>query len=266
MSVTKWLAAAGLTLSLVGLAGCSTDGTTGDDASTSTAPDDAAATSTAAPDEAAMPTVDLSDIPDPVATVNGEDITKDDFADYYESQYASATTQAQMTGTEVDEEQLQSDTLDLVVDATLLTQAAAEGGFEATDEEVEAFLEELATGNGLPSVEEFLALLEEQGMDEETAREEVATQLAIEAYIEAEADVQEPTDEDARAYYDEVVEQQEEAAGEDGAATTAPGSQIPAFEDVEEQIAGQLLQEAQTEATEELVAQLREDAEIESYL
>lgn len=264
MNVRKGVAAATLTLALVGLAGCSSDG--GDGASSSTAADDAAASSTAGP-EGALPEADLSGIPDPVASVNGEDVSKDDFAAYYESQFATASAQAQMSGEELDVEALQADTLDTIVDSVLLAQAADEGGYAPSDEEVEGLLEELATSNGLASTEEFLALLEEQGMDEQTAREEAGKQLAIEAYLDSEAGVEDPTDEEVRAYYDELVAQQEEAAGgEDGGATAAPGSELPAFEDVEEPIAEQLRSEDLTAATEELLAQLRSDAEVESYL
>lgn len=263
----KWLATAGLTLSLVGLAGCSSGSGDGDAASSS-APDEASATSTAGPDQAAA-TADLSDIPDPVATVNGEDVTKEDFAAYYESQYATASQQAQMGGGEVDTEQLQQDTLRTIVDSVLLSQAATEGGHEPSEEEVDTLLEELATSNGLSSVDEFYALLEEQGMDEATAREEAGKQLAIEAYIEEEADVEEPTEEEIRAYYDEIAAQQEGASGgeDDAAATSAPTeSSLPPYEDVKEQIAQQLTTEKQSEATQVLIDDLRADAEIESHL
>ncbi|ANS79618.1 hypothetical protein SGUI_2222 [Serinicoccus hydrothermalis] len=266
----KWLAAAGLTLSLVGLTACSGSGD-GDAASSSSAvpPEDAASSSAPQEMPEAMPEPDLSGIPDPVATVNGEDVPKDDFAAYYESQFASAAGQAQMSGEEMDTEQLQADTLDTVVDSVLLRQAAEEAGLEPTDEEVDGLLEELATGNGLESVDEFLGVLEEQGMDEETARREARNQLAIQAYVEQEAEVEEPSEEELRDYYDELVGQQEEAAdqGESGASGTAqPQPEIPEFDEVRDQLAQQLTSEQQAAATDELVADLREDAEITSHL
>lgn len=274
MSATKRLAAVSLsvTLSLVGLTACGgSDDTAESDAASSSAPagsDDAASSSApAAPD--AMPEPDLEEIPDPVATVNGQDVTKEEFVTYYESQFASAAGQAQMSGEEVDEEQLQQDTLEVVVDSVLLRQAAEEEGLEPSDDEVDTLLEELATGNGLESVDQFLEVLEQQGMDEETARREAASQLAIQAYVEQEAPVEEPTDEEVRAYYDELVAQQEDAgAGEDDAAGTAAPQQpeIPEFDQVRDQLAQQLQSEEQAEATDELVASLREDAEITSHL
>ena len=276
MSATKRLAAVSLsvTLSLVGLTACGgSDDTTDSDAASSSAPagsDDAAASS--APDPAApdaMPEPDLEEIPDPVATVNGQDVTKEEFVTYYESQFASAAGQAQMSGEEVDEEQLQEDTLEVVVDSVLLRQAAEEEGLEPSDEEVDTLLEELATGNGLESVDQFLEVLEQQGMDEETARREAASQLAIQAYVEQEAPVEEPTDEELRAYYDELVAQQEDAGGseDDASGTAAPQQpEIPEFDQVRDQLAQQLQSEEQAAATDELVAGLREDAEITSHL
>ncbi|WP_022925863.1 SurA N-terminal domain-containing protein [Serinicoccus marinus] len=263
----------GLTLSLAGLTACSTDGGGDGDAaaasSSSPAPDDAASSSAAPELPEAMPEPDLSEVPDPVATVNGEDVAKDEFATYYESQFASAAGQAQMSGEELDTEQLQADTLDTVVDSVVLRQAAEEAGLEPSDEEVDTLLEELATGNGLESVDQFLEVLEQQGMDEETARREAASQLAIQAYIEEEAQVEDPSDEELRDYYDELVAQQEEAApeGESGASgTAAPQPEIPEFDEVKDQLAEQLRAEEQAAATDELIAALREDAEITSHL
>lgn len=268
MSTKKWLVVASLTLSMAGIAGCST----GDDdqASSSAPPDDASvstedAGSTGGPGDAAAGP-DLSDLPDPVAEVNGEEISRADFAESLESQ----SMQAQMSGQPVDEEQLKSDTLDVMVDSVLLTQAAEEGGHEAGEEDIEALLEELATSNGLGSTEEFIEALGAQGMDEETVREEVGTQVAIEALIAAETDVQEPTEEEIRAYYDEVVEQQEQSApeGSDDASATdeAEVPALPEFEEVQEQIADQLRAENESVAVDELLQTLREDADIVSNL
>lgn len=273
MTVHHRLASVGvaLTLSLVGLTACSGDTGDGDNASASSASSDDAASSSApapaAPD--AMPEPDLSEIPDPVATVNGEDVTKEEFATYYEGQFASASGQAQMSGEELDVEQLQTDTLDVVVDSVLLRQAAEEAGLEPSEEEVDGLLEELATGNGLTSVEEFLGVLEQQGMDEETARREAANQLAIQSYVEEEAQVEEPSDEELQTYYDDLVAQQEQAAGgEDDAASTAAPQQpeIPPFEEIKDQLAEQLKAEEQSAATDEILGGLREDAEIDSFL
>ncbi len=273
MSATTRLAAVSLsvTLSLVGLSACGGSDDSGDtDAASSSSPagsDDAASSSAPAPD--AMPEPDLEQIPDPVATVNGQDVTKEEFVTYYESQFAAAAGQAQMSGEELDEEQLQEDTLEVVVDSVLLRQAAEEEGLEPSDEEVDTLLEELATGNGLESVDQFLEVLEQQGMDEETARREAANQIAIQAYVEQEAPVEEPSEEELRAYYDELVAQQEGAGGgeDEASGTAAPGQpEIPEFDQVRDQISQQLQSEEQAAATDELVAGLREDAEITSNL
>ena len=103
-------------------------------------------------------------------------------------------------------------------------------------------------------------------MDEETARREAASQIAIQAYVEQEAPVEEPSEEELRAYYDELVAQQEGAGGgeDDAASTAAP--EIPEFDQVRDQLSQQLQSEEQAAATDELIAGLREDAEITSHL
>jgi hypothetical protein len=49
---------------------------------------------------------DLEGIPDVVAEVNGEEVTKEEFVPIYEAQFQQAASQAQMTGQAPDEDAL----------------------------------------------------------------------------------------------------------------------------------------------------------------
>ncbi len=218
--------------------------------------DDASATSQG---PGALPTADVEGVPEVVATVNGEDITRDMFVETYEGQFQQASLTAAQSGAPVDQAALKTQTLDSMVGSLLLVQAADEAGITVTDEQMEADLQELAEQNGAASIDEFLTLVQGQGFTEDQVREEVEKKVKIEGYIEAEGDVEKPTEQDARDLYDTVAEQQ--PPSEDAAAQT-----LPPFEDVRAELEQQLDQEAQSKAVETLLTTLREKAEITENL
>src|SRR5699024_9190011 len=49
-------------------------------------------------EEMDLPEPDLDDVPDVVAEVNGEEVSKDEFAEVYEQQFQQQAMQAQMSG------------------------------------------------------------------------------------------------------------------------------------------------------------------------
>lgn len=193
-------------------------------------------------------------IPDVVAEVNGEEVTKDEFVPIYEAQLEQATTQSQMTGEAPDEDALKKATLDDLVDTELLAQEAEARGIEVTDEDVDAELTSLAEQNGMTTGEELLEAIAQQGMDEETARAQVETQVLIEQLVEDENGPFEPTEKELRAIYDDAKKQQ--AQGEQG------GQQIPPFAEVREQIVEQARAQETGSVAGALVEDLREAAEI----
>ncbi|CAB4939935.1 unannotated protein [freshwater metagenome] len=193
-------------------------------------------------------------IPDVVAEVNGEEVTKDEFVPIYEAQLEQATTQSQMTGEAPDEEALKKATLDDLVDTELLAQEAEARGIEVTDEDVDAELTSLAEQNGMQTGEELLEAIAQQGMDEETARAQVETQVLIEQLVEDESGPFEPTEKELRAIYDDAKKQQAQS-GQDG-------QQIPPFAEVREQIVEQARAQETGSVAGGLVEDLREAAEI----
>ncbi|MGP9538825.1 SurA N-terminal domain-containing protein [Brachybacterium sp. AOP43-C2-M15] len=257
-TLRRTLAAVSLTAAIA-LTGCSDDESASggsDQGGQQPAASDGGDSPLAGQDGAApeAPEADLSDVPDVVATVNGEDITKDEFSTVYESQLQQMAMQQQSTGEEVDQADLKEQVANQLVDNELLLQGADEAGIEATPEDVDATLEEIAQQNGLGSADEVVSALGEQGVSEEQVREDAASQFELTAYIEQEADIEQPSDEELKEQYDALVEQQSDSGGD--------SSQIPPFEDVKEQLAEQTVTQQQNEAATSIAAELREAGEV----
>jgi peptidyl-prolyl cis-trans isomerase SurA len=237
-------AAALLTLSACG--GGSKDDSSADD------PASASSSESAAAGDAAEP--DLTGIPDVVAEVNGEEVTKEEFVPIYESTFQQAAAQAQMGGEAPDEDTLKQQTLDDLVNTELLAQEAESRGIEVTDDDIDAELTTLAEQNGMKTGDELLAAIAKQGMDEDTARSQVETQVLVEQLVDDEGGAKEPTDKQLRALYAQAKQQQAQSG--------QSGQKIPAFAKVR----GQLVEQAKAQETgkiaQSLVDGLRKDADI----
>ena len=202
-----------------------------------------------------MPEADVSDVPDVVAEVNGEEVTKDEFVQTYESQFQQLMMQQQSgAGMEVDQDELKSQVAEQLVNNELLRQGAADAGIEASDEDVDTTLDEIAQQSGLDSGDEVVSALEQQGIDEKQVREDAASQFAITSYIEKEADVSEPSEEELKEQYDAMVEQQSQAGGS--------SEEMPSFDEVKDQLAEQATTQQQNEAATELAGSLRESGDV----
>src|SRR5690625_747801 len=209
-----------------------------------------------------MPEADLSDVPAVVAEVNGDEISKEEFTSLYEPQFQQQAMMAQQGGQEMDETELKTQVADQLVDNRLLIQAAEEAGGEATDEDVDAILEDVAQQNGLGSADEVIAALEEQGQSEEQIREDAATQHKLDTYIAQEADIAEPSEDELRQQYDEIVEQQSQADSDGGGEGADQQAEVPPFEEVRDQLAEEATAEQENAAATEIVTELRESADI----
>ena len=195
---------------------------------------------------------DVSDVPEVVATVNGTEITKDDFVQTYQSQYQQMAMQQQAGGQAPDEEQLKTQVAEQLVNNELLRQGAA--GIEATDKDIDTTLDEIAKQSGLGSGDEVVSALEQQGISAEQVRQDAASQFAITTYIEQEADIAEPSDEELKAQYDAMVEQQSAAGG--------AAEEVPSFEEMKDQLAQQATMQQQNEAATEIAGKLRESGDV----
>lgn len=198
---------------------------------------------------------DLEGIPDVVAEVNGEEVTKDEFIPVYEAQFQQAASQAQMTGQAPDEDALKKQTADNLVSTELLVQEAESRGFEVTEEDVDAELETLAQQNQMKDVDELIAALEEQGATEEEARAQLEQQMVIDLLVADEGGDEEPTEQELRKVYDQAKQQQAQM-GEQA------GQPIPPYAKVRPQLVEQAKSQQQGEVAQALVDDLREDADI----
>lgn len=242
---TRVALGAGLTAALLALTGCGGGG--GSDAEESSS-------SSASPEAEAE--ADVEGVPEVVAEVNGEEITRDEFTVVYRAQLQQAEAQAQTTGQAPDEDALKQQTAQGLVDTELLRQEAGERGIEASDDAVERELASVAQENQLGSVQALLDALEEQGTSEEQARGQAQTQLLVEGLVADEAGGEiEPTERELRTLYRQVKEQQAQA-GEQA------GQEIPPFADVRAQLEEQAVSQEQGRIAQSLVEELTEDADI----
>lgn len=260
MKITRPLTAVGIA-ALLALAGCSDDTGSGDAGSAE--PDQTASDPAADPDGnpeadpesgAQMPEAEVDDVPDVVAEVNGEEITRDEFVGDYEAQLQQAAMSQDPS--QIDQDELKQQVAQNMVDNRLLVQAAGEAGIEPTEEDIDTTLEDIAAQSGMTSSDEVVAALEEQGMTEEEVRAEAADQFQVMGYIEAEADITEPSEDELREQYDAYVEQMEQSGqgGED--------AEMPSFEEMRDQLAQQAVSQQQNAAAEEILTSLREEGDV----
>src|SRR5699024_1837118 len=131
----------------------------------------------------------------------------------------------------------------------------------ASEEQVDDTLQEMAEANGMDSGDDFIAALAEQGMAEDEVMDQLKVQVEIEQLITEEAGDIEPTEAELQELYEQTAAQQEQAAGEGGEA-----EEMPAFEDVEDQLKEQVKAQKEGEATQALVDALRETADVTIHL
>lgn len=241
----KWLMSAVLAGSLVFATGCA--GNT----EAEPAPSESAAST---PAEA--PTPDLEGVPDVVATVNGVDIPKEEFTTSYEAAFTQMAMQSQVTGQEVDQEQLKTQTLDNLIDQKLLIQEADKRGIEASEEQIAATTDQLVKTNQFTTTDELFTALEGRGITKEDAAEQIKQQVRLDTLLAEEGGDVTPTEEELKAAY--------EAAKASGAG--AEGAEIPPYEEVKPQLEQQVKQQKTSDVAIALVEKLRESADVVNNL
>ncbi len=175
-----------------------------------------------------------------VATVNGETITRNDVA-------AAKAQQQAAGGQEATDQQV----VDALIANALVMQDAAAQGAVATETEIDQQIAQVRSQ--FDTEAEFEAALQEQGVTLNEFRAGVADQLTIQKYLTANIDTNAitVTEEEIQTAYDQIAASQDD---------------IPTLEDVSSQIESLLLQQKQQQLINELVAELRADAEIDITL
>ncbi len=247
----KWVLSVALVASLLFMSGCSST------ADPESAPASSSTAQEPGQEEASGPTPDISGVPEIVATVNGEEITKADFTRIYEGQFAQVMQQAQLSGQELDQDQLRKQTAEGLVNTELLIQQASKKKIFATSKDLDKALLDVAKSNDMDS-KEFLAAMDGQGVDEDAVRAQLKTQLEVERLISKEVGDFTPSEKDVKAAYEVVKDQYK---GKGTAETKAP--KVPSYKEIKPELEQQLKLQKEGAAVKEYTAVLRKDAKVE---
>ena len=197
---------------------------------------------------------DLAGIPDIVAEVNDKEISGEEFELTYLSQFQQFALQAQMSGQEIDQEQLKKELAESMIDQELLIQEANHRDFVATDDEIETMINDLVEMNDLESEQALFDLFAEQGMSEEQVKEELSVQIKLEQLVDDEAKDITVSQEEIQDMYDELVAMYEDTEEE-----------VPDYDDIEADLEEQMITQEKNEIIFELIEQLRDNAEIVNH-
>jgi len=258
----KLLTGAAVTTLLLGLAACDENAEPGAEAE-----EEGQDAQMGEDEDMEMPEPDTEDFPDVVATVNGEEITSEEFIPQYEAQFQQMAMQAQMGGGgDIDEAEIQEQILDGAIGLELLIQDAEEQGFEASEEDIDEALDEAAQEGGMESADDMIEAVEEQGTTEEELRDQAADQVKVDQLTET-LDVSEPSEEELEELY-EQQEQQQEMMGQGGAEGMPEGGEqeMPPFEEVRDELESEAVEQNEQEALMAHMEELREGADVETHL
>ncbi|GGA66533.1 SurA N-terminal domain-containing protein [Ornithinibacillus halotolerans] len=252
----KWLLSISVVMLIFIMAACSdNDSADGENSNTNDANNGEVGEQTEAPKP------DLENIPDVVAEVNGEEISKEEFESVYQTQFQQVMMQAQFTGQEVDQDQLKGQIIDALIGQKLVLQEADNRGLEASEEAVNETIDSLVTQNGFETQDElFDAFKVQAGMEKEEVLAEIEMQVKVEKLIASESGDAEPTKEELQEVYDTYVAQLEQVSKEDEEV------EIPSFEEMEADLINHVKSQKESETYQKLVEKLQEDADITKNL
>ena len=207
-----------------------------------------------------------------VASVNGEEITSQQLAQQanvnqilqqvsqVDQQLAQILASSEAGNTVLEE--LQKAKLDSLIDNVLLEQAAEESDITLTQSEKDEIYEQQKSAilqQNQMNEEQFLSVLEQQGYENEAAyKEEFSNnpQIKINKLIE----------EEVLANIEISEEELEQAYEENKEAFAQSGQENTSFENLKPQIEEMLKQQRQSQAINQYLEKLREDAEIEKNI
>ena len=252
----KWLSSLTIIGSLLLLGACNGDEEEATE-ETGSAEEAAAPESGAAAEQPEMPEPDLEGVPDVVAEVNGTEIEKAEFEEAYNMQFQQMAMMSQMSGEELNQDDLKKQVADGLVSQELLIQEADNREIEVTEEDTNGVLDSLVEQNGMESQDDLFAAFEEQGMPKDEVMSQVDMQVKIDKLIAEEAGDIEPSKEEMQEIYDAQVAQMEQMETEE---------EPPSFEEMEPQLKEQVVMQKESEAAQTLVADLKESADVTMHL
>lgn len=255
----KWLSSLTIIGSLLLLTACNGDEEAAEDtgsAEEAEAPQSKGEEGAAA-EQPEMPEPDLEGVPDVVAEVNDTKIEKAEFEEAYNMQFQQMAMMSQMSGEEVNQDDLKKQVADGLVSQELLIQEADNRELEVTEEDTNGVLDSLVEQNGMESQEDLFAAFEEQGMPKDEVMTQVDMQVKVDKLIAEEAGDIEPSKEEMQEIYDAQVAQMEQMETEE---------EPPSFEELEPQLKEQVEMQKEGEAAQALVADLKESADVTMHL
>lgn len=258
----KWLLTASMAISLSVIAACGGESEEEAGSDEEQEQQESAESEGQEAEQPQEPEVNLDDVPDVVAEVNGEEITKDEF----ETAYTTTLSMFSMQGMNLEEQdedgemeaELKASTAEQLVGQRLLVQEAENRDYEADSEEVDEIIDQQK--EQFENDEDYQAALEEQGFTEDDFRAQIEESLRVEQLIDEESEGIEVSEDEIDEQIVALEEQQAaiaEQAGED-----APEAQTPERDQVEEEV----LAEKENERVQELVTELRDDADVTIHL
>ena len=200
---------------------------------------------------------DLTDVPDTVAEVNGQEISRKKFERTYLSQFQQAVLDAQMSGQTFDQEQFKRELTDSMIDLELLIQEADRHQFTATDQDIGELVSALVEENSLESEEVLYEIYEEQGMSRDQLREELTQQIKLDQLISHQSEGLLVSEEQIIALYEELLAIYEEMEQE---------GELPSLEEVRADLENQIRYQEENQLIIELIEQLRNESEIVNHL
>lgn len=204
-------------------------------------------------------TYNTDDIPEVIATVNGEEIDNELYIAYLQQEVQTLT----MQGVDLESEEATSliegtkkQLLDYMVDERIILQEAEKEGITASEEDIDA---EIATYLKQYQIDEneLEKRLSEQGMTMEEIRADFEAPVIRNKYIDQFVTVPEVTEEELQTTYDEIVASASEAEEE---------SEIPTFDEYREELKNYLVGQKKQEELGALLEKLREEYEITTFM
>src|SRR5699024_622176 len=194
MMKKKWLVMLSMILTIIALTACGDKDESGQDSEGDNAEQEAASPELSDPD--------LEGIPEIVAEINGEEITKEEFETTYEQQYQEIAMQSQLTGQEVDQDQLKEQTVENMVNQELLTQEANNRITEVSEDDIDTTMDLFIEQNQFERKGELIAAIEDEGMEEKEFMTMIETQVKVDQLISDESGDIEPTNEELEESYE----------------------------------------------------------------
>src|SRR5699024_5861008 len=231
----KWLSSLTIIGTLIFLGACNNDEAAEEDTSKEENTEEVAKQEEGAAEEGAAaegqeqaeaPEPDLEGIPDVVAEVNGTEIYKASFEEAYQAQFQQAAMLSQMSGEELNQEDLKKQVADGLVYKELLIKEADNRELGANEDEKNEMITELTE-----TEDDLYAALEEQSMDKDQVMEQVELQIKVDKLIAEETGEVKPSEDELQELYDQQVKQLEQMETEE---------EPPSFDEMKPQLEEQV--------------------------